>query len=128
ELNYLYLFVRPVSSDATLLARLGKDSNARMLAFRNIIEDAATFRHYPHKGYPSFGDIARSIRPTAQGVVCESDQPHRTDLQENVEAMRSYVRLDLQENGMATLFCGRIGDTLRENKMLFASIAVSMTL
>ena len=80
ELNYLHLFVRPVSSDGTLLARLGKDSNARMFAFRNMSEDAATYKHYPHDSSPSFRDVSRSIRPTAQGIVCESDQPHRIDL------------------------------------------------
>lgn len=128
ELNYLHLFVRPVSSDATLLARLGKDANARISAFKNMIGEAAASKHYPHDGSPSFRDITRSIRPTVHGIVCESDNPNRTEIQKNVESMRSYVRLDIQESGMATLFCGCTGDMIGTHKMLFAPTTVSMTL
>lgn len=128
ELNNLHLFVRPVSSDAGLLSRLGANGQDSTIALKGLIESASNPKLYPHNVYPYFGDVARRIRPTAQGLVCESDRlSDTTDLLDLLSSI-DYIRLDIKEDGMVTLFCSRVGALIQQQKKLFAGTAVAMTL
>lgn len=126
ELNYLHLFVHPVSCGVDLLPRIAANKQERSIKLRSLIEDSSIYRLYPHNVTPSFGDTARYIRPTVQGYVCESEMLEVTADQMDARTMAGYVRLDLRENGTATLFCGRAGSTFQGEKRLVSSIAVAL--
>lgn len=127
ELNNLYLYVRPVSSDAGLLSRMGANDPDRTVALKGLIGIASNPKLYPYDVCPPFGDVARRIRPTIQGLVCESDKLSDTAYQTYPLFTTGYIRLDIQEDGMVTLFCSRVGALIEQQKKLFAVTAVSMT-
>ena len=119
--SFLHAFVKPLSSNSDLLARMTREGESEQAALRRVLKDASDWSRYPVAFSPTFSEPHRITTTVAGYRTWMAGAP--------TEKPASLLTVDVADDLSCALFCGRLSEVSQDGgRIFFADILAGCVL